>query len=133
HDVIEFADRDLRLLQCHHAEAGEPVRPARAVFGNAVIGGAMGFFSDVGGDRIVALARWGRDHPQIDAHPGEIGQPAFDRVVHDAADVLVLLRVDVLGGRIGKMSQRDPLDIDMRLRNRGGLRNHHMGVHVDGG
>ena len=54
-------------------------------------------------------------------------------MVMTSRDVLFLLRVDLLGGGIGEMRQRDPADIDMRLRQLGGLRHHDMGMDVDRG
>ena len=92
----------------------------------------MGGFGDFGIDRVVALARRRRHDLDVDAHLVEIEQPAIDRG-HDLADVLFLLRIDFLGGGIGKMRQRNPADIDMRLRQLGGLGNHDMSVNVDGG
>ena len=58
------------------------------------------------------------------------GKPAIDRG-HDLADVLFLLRVDFLCRGIGKMRQRNAAEIDMRLRELGGLGNHDMGVDID--
>ena len=132
HDVVELAHREFRLLQGDDAQPDEAVRLARAIFGDAVIGEAMGGFRDLGVDRIVALARRRRDDLDVDAHLVEIEQPAIDRG-HDVADVLLLLRVDLPGGGVGEMRQRDPAEVDMRLRERGGLRHHDMRVNVDGG
>ena len=132
HDVVEFADRDLRLLQGDDAEPDEAVRLARAIFRHAVIGEAMGGFGDFRIDRVVALARRRRHDLDVDAHLVEIEQAAVDRG-HDLADVLLLLRVDLLGGGIGEMRQRNPAEIDMRLRQLGGLGHHDMGVNVDRG
>ena len=107
--VVEFADGDLGLLQRDDAEPDEAVRLARAIFDDAVIGEAMRGFRDLGVDRIVALARRGRDDLNVDAHAVEVEQPAVDGG-HDLADVLLLLRVDFLGGGIGEMRQRNPAD-----------------------
>ena len=98
HDVVEFADRDLRLLQGDDAKPDEPVGLARAIFRDAIVGEAMGGFGDFRIDRVVALARRGRDDLNIDAHLVEIEQAAIDRG-HDLADILLLLRVDFLGRR----------------------------------
>ena len=77
HDVFELAHRELRLLQRDHAEADEPVRLARAIFDDAVIGDPVGRFGDFRIDRIVALTRRWRHDLDIDAHPGR------DRTVGD--------------------------------------------------
>ena len=130
HDVVELADRDLRLLQRHDAEPDKPVGLARAIFDHAIIGEAMGRFCDFRIDRIVALARRRRDDLNIDAHLVEIEQPAIDRG-HDLADIFFLLRIDLPGRGVGKMGQRNPADIDMRLRELGGLGNHDMSVNID--
>ncbi len=53
-------------------------------------------------------------------------------VVMTSATSLSCWRVDFLAGGVGKMRQRNPGDIDMRLRQLGGLRHHDMGVDVDG-
>ena len=132
HDIVEFTDRELRLLQRDDAEPDKPVRLARAIFRHAIIGETMGRFRDFGIDRIVTLGRRRRHDLDIDAHLVEIEQAAIDRG-HDLADVLFLLRVDFPGGGIGKMRQRDPAEIDMGLRELGGLRHDDVGVNVDRG
>ena len=90
----------------------------------------MGGFCDLGIDRIIALGRSRSDDLNIDAHLVEIEQAAVDGG-HHLADILFLLRIDFPGRGIGKMSQRNPFDIDMRLRQLGGLRDDDMGVNVD--
>ena len=90
----------------------------------------MGGFGDLGIDRVVTLSRRGSDDLNVDAHGVEMGQALVDRG-HDLGDVFFLLRVDFLGGGIGEMRQRDPAEIDMRLRQLGGLRHHDMGMNVD--
>ncbi len=90
----------------------------------------MGSFGDLGLDRVVTLARRGCHDLNVDAHAVEVEQAAIDRG-HDLGDVPFLLRIDFLAGGVGKMRQRDPADIDMRLRQLGGLRDHDMGVNVD--
>ncbi len=72
-------------------------------------------FRDFGVDRIITLARRRRHDLNVDAHFFEIEQSAVDRG-HDLADVLLLLRVDFPGWRIREICERDPADIDMRLR-----------------
>ncbi len=52
-------------------------------------------------------------------------------VVMTSANVLFLLRVDLPGRGIGKMRQRHPAEVDMRLRQLGGFRDHDVGVDVD--
>ena len=85
HDVVEFAHRDLRLLQGDDAETDEPVGLARAIFRHAVIGEAMRGFRDLGIDRIITLGPGARrDDLDIDAHLVEIEQAAIDRG-HDLA------------------------------------------------
>ena len=132
HDVVEFADRDLRLLQGHDAEPDKAVGLARAIFRHAVIGEAMRGLRDLGVDRVVALARRRGDDLDVDAHAVEVAQAAIDGG-HDLADVLFLLRIDFLAGGIGEMRQRNPADVDMRLRQLGRLGNDDMGVNVDRG
>ena len=132
HDVVEFADRDLRLLQGDDAKPDEAVGLARAIFHHAIIGEAVGGFRDFRIDRVIALARRWRHDLNVDTHLVEIEQAAIDRG-HDLADVLLLLRIDFPGCGIGKMRQRNPADVDMRLRQLGGLGNHDMGVNVDRG
>ena len=84
HDVVEFAHRDLRLLQGDDAEPDKAVGLARAIFRDAVIGEAMCAFGDLGIDRVVTLRRRGRDDLDVDAHVVEIEQAAIDRG-HDLA------------------------------------------------
>ena len=84
HDVVELADRDLRLLQGHDAEPDKSVGLARAIFRDAVIGEPMGGFGDLGVDRVVALSRRRRHDLNVDAHVVEVGQAAVDRG-HDLA------------------------------------------------
>src|SRR6202011_1201616 len=112
------------------AEPDKAVGFARAIFHHAIIGEAVGGFRDFRIDRIIALPRRWRHDLNVDAHLVEIEQTAVDRG-HDFADVLVLLRIDFPGCGIGKIRQRDPADIDMRLRQLGGLGNHDVGVNVD--
>ena len=90
----------------------------------------MSGFRDFRIDRIVALTRRRCHDLDIDAHLVEIEQAAIDRG-HDLADVLFLLRIDLLGRGIRKICQRDTADIDMRLRQLGSLGHHDVGVNVD--
>ena len=112
HDVFELAHRELRFLQRDHAEADEPVRLARAVLDNALIGDLVGRFGYFWINRVVTLARRRGHDLDIDAHPVEVGQPAIDRG-HDLGDILFLLRIDFPGGSIGKMRQWNAARIDM--------------------
>ena len=130
HDVVEFADRDLRLLQGDDAESDKAVGFARAKFRHAVIGEAMGGFGDLGIDRVITLSRRGCDDLNVDAHAVEMGQAPVDRG-HDLADILFLLRVDLLGGGVGEMRQRDAGHVDMRLRQLGGLGHDDVGMNID--
>src|ERR1700732_3521439 len=92
----------------------------------------MSGFGDFGIDRIVTLTRCRCDDLNVDAHPVEVEETTIDRG-HDLANVAVLERVDLLGSRIRKMRERDPAQIDMRLRQSGSLRNNNVGVNVDRG
>ena len=122
----------LRLLQGDDAQSDEAVGFARAIFRHAIIGETMRLLSDFGIDRIITLRGRRRHDLDVDAHLVEIEQAAIDRG-HDLADVFFLLRIDLPGGGIGKMRQGDAAEIDMRLRELGGLRHDDMGVDVDRG
>src|SRR4029079_17263549 len=113
-----------------HAGAADPFRLARAVFDDAFMGEPVGRFRYFRIDRIVTLARRRGHDLDVDAHPVEVGQPAIDRG-HDLGDILFLLCVDFPGGGIGEMRQRDAAEIDMRLRELGGLWNHDVRVDID--
>ncbi len=89
-------------------------------------------FGDFRIDRVIALTRRRRYDLNVDAHFVQIEQTAID-CGHDFADVLLLLRIDLPGRDIRKIRQRNPADVDMRLRQLGGLGNDDVGVNVDRG
>jgi hypothetical protein len=92
----------------------------------------MGGLCDFRVDRVVTLRRRRRHDLNVDTHLVEIEQATVDRG-HDLADILLLLRVDFPGCGIGEVRERHPADIDMRLRQLGGLGNHDVGMNIDGG
>jgi hypothetical protein len=104
---------------------------APAKLDDAFIGDPVGLFGYFRIDGIVALARRRGHDLDVNSHPVQVEQPSIDRG-HDLADVLVLLRIDFLGGSIGKMREWNAAEIDMRLGELGGLRNHDVSVDIDG-
>jgi hypothetical protein len=87
--------------------------------------------AEVEGNAVGALRRWRHDDLQVDAGGIHVGQ-AHSQVHHVGTAVGILLAVQRLGVVGREMRQRHLRQIHMRLRQGKRLRNHHVGMHVDG-
>src|ERR1700743_3679466 len=91
----------------------------------------MGGFARLGINRVITLPRRRCDNLNVDTHLIEMSEATIHRG-HHLANVLLLLRIDFLGGSVGEMNKWNAAYIDMGLRHRSRLRNNDVGVDIDG-